>query len=267
MIDHNTEFEATAGGLVLSNAILLYRAPGDPNRPAREDEPAFASIHAVEMIAGRPAIAAGAPLSRGHLGQWTKALSKNAPPEMLPENVIVAHPDLLVWWVTERVRPAYFDLTLRRRTKLKMLAARTSVMMPYPAHLLVATRGGLGVFALPESKRPTAATELLHSPVLNVFLNGQLCWGNIPKPKTIAVASMPEYERAVFDSWSTHPNHGQDLTVTGKGGLVKLWDDLAAREAKRFPVARLKTFHPGERGRDNAAPITLGKLIEGITRS
>jgi hypothetical protein len=102
--------------------------------------------------------------------------------------------------------------------------------------------------------------------VLNVYLDGQLCWGNIPRPKTLTIRSIPEFERAVFDSWSTHPNPGQELTITGKGGLVRLWDDLAARKAKRFPIRRLKPFDPGRTRRASrrtvlAGPMTLGKLI------
>ncbi|WP_010545921.1 PRTRC system protein B [Sphingomonas elodea] len=124
------------------------------------------------------------------------------------------------------------------------------------------SRRGLGVYALPSNARPAADTPVLHSPVLNVFLGGQLCWGNIAKPKALSVAAMAEYERAVFDSWSTHPNAGQDQTVTGKGGLVRLWDDLAARQAKRFPVRRLKTFFPQQRRPADLRPITVAQLIE-----
>ena len=124
----------------------------------------------------------------------------------------------------------------------------------------IATRARLGVYALVESKRPTSDTVVMHSPVLNVFLNGNLCWGNIPQPKTLSPAAMSEFEDAVFDSWSTHPNPGQERTVTGKGGLVRLWDDLAARRARRFPVRRLTPFNPNMQ-RQPAEPITLGQLI------
>src|SRR3546814_13420641 len=90
-----------------------------------------------------------------------------------------------------------------------------------------------------------------------------LCWGNIPMPRAITIASIPEFERAVFDSWSTHPNPGQEFTVSGKGGLIRLWDDLAARRAKRFPVKRLRHFGAGERRRGrrtSTAPITVGRI-------
>src|SRR5690606_31115940 len=104
---------------------------------------------------------------------------------------------------------------------------------------------------------------------LNVFVEGQLCWGNIPRPRALTVASIRDFERAVFDSWSTHPNPGQEFTVTGRGGLVRLWDDLAARRARRFPVSRLKPFNPGTRWqarRPSADPITVGMIVESAHR-
>lgn len=270
MSKHSTQFEATAGGLTLTNAILLYQgAPATARSPyaaPRGASPAFASIHPVEHGPDQPIIGAGAPLSRAHLRQWTEAVGRSAAPEILPENVLVSHADVLAWWVPEHVRTAYFALSTPT-AGLKALAQRTTVQVPYPAHLFIATRRGLGVYALPASVRPTADTIVLHSPVLNVFLDGQLCWGNIAQPKSLTTAAMQEYEAAVFDSWSTHPNGGQELTITGKGGLVRLWDDLAARRVRRFPVKRLRPFSPAmRRAGAKVEPITLGNLIAGKAR-
>jgi len=256
MFAHTTQFEATAGDLPLTNAILLYRGA------ARAGAPAFASLHPVDDQDGQPTIGAGAPLTRAHLRQWTAALGRTAKPELLPDNVLVAHPDMLAWWVPEQVRSAFFALS-RPSADLKALKERTTLPLPYPAHLFIATRTRLGVFALAENRRPTADTVALYSPVLNVFIEGHLCWGNIAKPKALTISAMAEFERAVFDSWSTHANPGQENSVTGKGGLVRLWDDLAARKAKRFPVKRLKPFGSRLKG---ANPITVGQLIAGATR-
>ena len=278
MSNHSTLFEATGGGLALTSAILLYRSETSHGAGsygiAGQDATAFASIHAAEHdVDGRPVIAAGAPLSRAHLRQWTEALGRTVVPEILPANILVAHSDLLAWWVPAQVRPAYFALSTPPKG-LQLLSVRITVPVPYPPHLLVATRSGLGVYALPASRRPTADTRLLHSPVLNVFADGQLCWGNIPRPRALAIASIPDFERALFDSWSTHPNPGQELTVTGPGkngggGLVRLWDDLAARGARRFPVRRLKPFDSDVRWqarRVSAEPMTVGQLIESAMR-
>lgn len=278
MSDHSSNFEASGGGLTLTNAILLYRNEGlrsmNSCRATGEAAAAFASIHCVEPDGeGQPTIAAGVPLSRAHLRQWTQALGRSVLPELLPANVLVAHPDMLAWWTPAQIRPAYFALSAPPQG-LRLLAARTSVRVPYPAHLFVATSAGLGVYALPKNARPDADTQLLHSPILNVFVDGRLCWGNIPKPRALSIASIAEYESAVFDSWSTHPNPGQELTVHGKGGLVRLWDDLAAREARHFPVRRLRPFGVAaraqarrSRGIDGAANMTVGRLITMSTRA
>lgn len=266
----STQFEATEGGLVLTNAILLYqseaRAEVNPYTSPRAVGPAFASMHAVDHVDGRPTIAAGAPLSRANLRQWTEMLGRAEAPAILPENVMVSHPDVLAWWVPAQVRASYFALTSPPKG-LVALAKRTVVQLPYPAHLFVATRGRLGVYALSASERPTADTVVLHSPVLNVFVDGGLCWGNIAVPKSITPAAIPEYERAVFDSWSTHPNQGQEHTVTGKGGLVRLWDELAARKATTFPVRRLKPFTARAGGTTGGQPMTLGDLIKRSARA
>ncbi len=277
MSKHSTLFETSGGGLVLTNAILLYRdqAPSDGHFAGgrRRNAAAFASIHAIEQDDdGPPTIAAGKPLTRAHLRQWTEALGRTAGPEILPDNVLVAHPDMLAWWVPEQTRAAYFALS-SPPAGLRTLSGRVTVPVPYPAHLFVATRHGLGVYALAASQRPTAETAVLHSPILNVFVDGQLCWGNIARPRALTVASIPEFERAVFESWSTHPNPGQEATATGKGGLQTLWDDLATRKAKRFPVKRLKPFGTATRGqrrpRESApvAAITVGQLIAARGRS
>jgi PRTRC genetic system protein B len=268
MPDHSTLFEATAGGMALTSAILLYRSKTPrnvgPYGALRQHEAAFASMHAIEHDdEGRPTIGAGAPLSRAHLRQWTEALGRTVIPEILPDNVLVAHPDILVWWTPARVRPAYFALS-SPPSGLQALSGRTIVPIPYPAHLFIATRSGLGVYALPANERPTAVTRVLHSPILNVFVDGLLCWGNIPRPSALTIASIPEFERAVFESWSTHPNPGQERTVAGKGGLVRLWDDLAARGARRFPVRRLKPFRPDIRRHGRRTPtdaMTVGLLL------
>jgi PRTRC genetic system protein B len=260
----STQFEPTDGDMVLTNAILLYRsqARSDPDRftPVHAAGPTFASIHPVERADGNPTIGAGSPLSRSHLRRWTEALGRTQVPDILPANVLVAHPDLLAWWVPAAVRTSYFALTSPPKGLAK-LAARIVLPLPYPAHVFIATQGRLGVYALPASERPTSETVVLHSPVLNVYIDGSLCWGNIAVPKSITPALMPDYERAVFDSWSTHPNIGQESTVTGKGGLVRLWDSLAARKADSFPIDRLKPFgvsksDPGDQS------STLGAIIK-----
>ena len=265
----STSFEATDGGLVLTNAILLYRSAArldiNPYAATPSGGPTFASIHGIDQVDGQPTIAAGVPLTRGHLRKWTAALGRTAAPEILPGNVLVSHPDLIAWWVPAAVRTSYFALTSPPKD-IVTLASRKVMPLPYPAHVFIATRGRLGVYALSASERPAADTVVLHSPILNVFIDGHLCWGNIPFPKSITAAAIPDFERAVFDSWSTHANPGQEATVTGKGGLVRLWDALASRKASRFPTHRLKPFASRSGGKA-AEGMTLGDLIKRSARA
>ena len=69
MPDHSAHFEATAGGMVLTNAILLYRTETprglDPHRAPRQDGHAFASIHHVEHGGEAGAKEAGKMRSEG----------------------------------------------------------------------------------------------------------------------------------------------------------------------------------------------------------
>ncbi len=120
----------------------------------------------------------------------------------------------------------------------------------------------LCVYALGRSERPRPRPSRFTSPVLNVFPNGSLCWGNIPRPTSLEVAAIPEFERALLDPGRRTPIR-QELTVTGKGGLARLLDNLAATRATRFPVKRLKAFAGDRRqavprGGTKAEPMTLG---------
>ena len=76
---------------------------------------------------------------------------------------------------------------------------------------------------------------------------------------------LPDGDVTVAVEYSTL-NYKDGLAITGKGGLVRLWDDLAARKAKRFPVRRLRPFDPGRtrqasRRATRTDQMTLGKLL------
>ena len=92
MSDHRTQFEATAGGLALTNAILLYRSQpirnASPYATARAGAAAFASIHAIEHDdEGKPIIGAGTSLSRAHLREVVWGDINEAPSRSLDTHV------------------------------------------------------------------------------------------------------------------------------------------------------------------------------------
>lgn len=272
MSDHTTQFEQASQGLELANAILLYKPHGErpisPYGHSRRQDPALATIHPVSVgDDGSAEIGSGRPMTRADLRHWTEHLSPATAPKLLPENILVLHKDIMAWWIPAAQRNAYFDLRSPPEG-LQALFERKVTTAPYPAHVLIATRGRLAVFALKSSQRPGADTPLLHSPILNVFLDGTLCWGNIAAPKTLEPDAIPQWEAALFDSWSTHPNQGQDGTVRGKEGLVSIWDDIVAFDRKRFPVSRMKPFRQPTHGnrRTDKKKNSVFTLADAITR-
>ncbi|MFD1961627.1 hypothetical protein ACFSHP_25920 [Novosphingobium panipatense] len=168
--------------------------------------------------------------------------------------MLVAHPDMLAWWVPAEVRPAHFALS-DPPADLHALAARTTLPVPYPPHLLIATRHGLGVYALPANERPGAETPVLHSPILNVFADGRLCWGNIPKPRALSIASIPAYESALFDSGRRIPIPGRTGRYAGRAGWCgsgTIWR-RAARAVSGEPSQAFRRRH-GRAGEASEGP-------------
>jgi hypothetical protein len=92
MTDHCVQFERTAGGMMLTNAILLYRSDGARGLGshltlAKMPRHSPASIRSGDAI-GAPTIAAGTPLTRAHLRHWSQALGRVAPPQILPKRCL-----------------------------------------------------------------------------------------------------------------------------------------------------------------------------------
>lgn len=263
---HRTAIEASNSSLALSQAILLYTTTG-----SGREIPAYATRHPVTIDAGgNPEIGAGTALTEDTLRKWHAQIHRATKPELLPENVLVSHQDMLIWWVPAQTRTAWFNISKNHLPEdARHLTEETVQPVPYPAHLFAVVGRTFHVYALKTNKRPTPDTVLHHSPVLNVFSNSTLCWGNIKNPGKPILANIPLYERAVFDSWSTHPNPGQNQAIRYQGGLIALWDFLIDIKANKFPGRTLKPVTStiaSDRPRPKstkAPPLTLDAFIQG----
>src|ERR1039458_2313785 len=78
----------------LSKAVLVYA----------DAQEAFATVHEAKPApdGGAPYLDAGQPLTIDFLKQLAKALGRTTPCEILPRNVLVYTPDMLVWWCRRR---------------------------------------------------------------------------------------------------------------------------------------------------------------------
>lgn len=160
--------------------------------------------------------------------------------KILPANVLVAEAGLVVWWTPMQRRPVFFQTG---RAEFDDAANAKNAL--HPPLMIVGKPRSITVYALPSNERPTDATELLRAPYYNLYGHGAMCLGNVPIPDTAAVRSIPEYERAFFDSSFVHTNlGGLDLTSHPKGH-DGLWLEMIQTKARAYPYQYLLPLPQG----------------------
>lgn len=249
---HNIQNE-TQPGFELTAAILLYFQ--------KETGRAYATHHGVEIQpGGKPMIMTGSPLTQERLLAWAKALDAAPPLDFIEPHILAKTAEATIWWRPAQMRNLYFDLDKNLRPTLKSIGRKVMRSAPCPAHLFAATRSHLYIFALASDDRPTPDTVLLRSPIMNIFEDASLCWGNVQKPNLGDRDACSRFEAAVFEGWNTHPNGNQ--ASIGPNGLVALWDDLVTTKATAFPVDLLPAHEAPTAGKSTA--LTLGRLISHL---
>ena len=206
----------------LKQAILIYE--DQISRRAK-----FATVHHVTQSGpGQPsALAPGTLLTARFLEHLLRGLRKRAPAVLLPENVLAYTSDLLAWWSPPRFHRMFFsDGAEDRRT----ISGETC---PHPALVWKVRRGCLFLRAQAEPTRPKPETRLMVAPYWNTEPHqGDVCEGDMPRPRQTDVTNMLEWEEGFFNSRFTHPSGMGKLTAHA-GGFIGLWTEL--KGAKRFP--------------------------------
>src|SRR5271166_6511568 len=222
-IDVGSELE-----LKLYQAVLLYRNDHG-NR-------FMATVHGVvqKETDGTPLLGSGQLLSMAALRELTKQLGASCPAEFLPENVLARTPELIAWWTPAAARHMFF----RDGSELADISGK---IFPHPALLFLVRNGVLFVRALPNNRRPDPDTRLAAAPYWNMDSNGSVCAGTMRSPKSFAVASIPAWQQAFFQSEFTHPGGAGRLTKC-KGGTAAIWKSLAGK--KIFPRSTLIEMEP-----------------------
>ena len=201
----------------LSDAVLIYRGGGDG---------AFASLHKVKQAEdGIPYITPGEALTTAFLRTLAQGLGTQVRPEILPDNVLVRTPDMLVWWSRPRQRVMFFGGVNEEGRKLNGL------LFPHP-HLIFKVVGrDLFVRAISTSSRPSSKTSMKTAPYWNTDI--RVCPGSMRIPETFDVAAIPQWEDAFFQSEFTHAAGAVRLTSHPEG-FIGLWRSLVGK--KRFSV-------------------------------
>jgi PRTRC genetic system protein B len=202
----------------LAEAILVYT----------DGQETFATLHAAKRSpdGGPPYLDSGRPLTADFLTALSRALGARLPKEILPDNALVRTLDTMIWWVREQRRPMFFSDSSDGR----QFNGRP---FPHPALVFKVHGRQVSVRALRDSQRPVAATKLMVAPYWNCDGRGVVCQGTMPCPEGPAMESLPQWERAFFESEFTHAAIGTVLTSHPEGELG-LWRDLA-RPSGPFP--------------------------------
>lgn len=207
----------------LTQAILIY----EDQISQREK---FATVHPV-IVEGpeqQASLGPGSLLTTGFLERLYQGLERAPRAVLLPESVLAYTTDLLAWWSPPRLHRMFFSDGAEDRQAVH------GAICPHPALVWKVHRGCLFLRAIPGPKRPTAETMLMVAPYWNTEASrGDVCEGDMPRPRQTDMTSMLEWEEGFFNSRFTHPSGIGKLTAH-PGGFIGLWTELAGKTD--FPI-------------------------------
>ena len=175
----------------LKQAVLIYR----------DNSAAFATLHEVQAGSNQvPYLGPGQSLTTGFLRSLAQGLGSTIAPEILPENVLVRTPDLVVWWSKAARRVMFFD------GGTKDAAALNGHMYPHPPLVFKVYQHELFVRALERNVRPNADTALKTAPYWNTEGSRGLVWaGTMRIPQEMRADNISAWESAFFSRFFHAP--------------------------------------------------------------
>lgn len=208
----------------LKGALLVYEGPHG----------SFVSWHEAKFATegSAPYLAEAEPLSTEFLRNLAAGLGSHLAPEILPPNVLVRTPEMLLWWMPARQRTMFFAESSEAGKELN------GKRYPHPPLVFKVAGNELCVRALEKDERPAASTKLKIAPYWNTNdAEGRVCIGTMRTPDGDGVEGIEAWERGFFQSEFTHP-YGAARLTSFPGGFLSLWRHLAG-SAKSFPVKHL----------------------------
>jgi PRTRC genetic system protein B len=211
----------------LAKAVLLYQE-------GRHQGDAFATVHEVTGVEeGQPALASGQLLTFEGLREIHKALYRVQRLEVLPQHVLAASPERLVWFEPARNRVMFYS------AGDTYLDARSGQSFPQPPLLFIAGERSLKVLALGENERPTGSSPVYTAPYYNTDHRG-VCIGSMPLPTALSAHETEAYSDAFFHSAFTHGTSERLLKGWG-GSYGEFWEH--ARQQGAFLTQHLVPQH------------------------
>jgi len=245
-----SSFGGQTNPVELKQAILIYQG----------NNQAAATLNPVALDdKQRPQIGPGQPLTRADFDRLIQSLEpdhSNAKSRaLMPENVLVAEVDFLLWWLPSQRRTIFFN------TQNKQLNADLNGKAAvHPALLFKASPGGgLYVWAMAESKRPTPATVLYRAPYLNIYETGHLCEGSYRFPEVCRAGDLAKWEKGFFDTHFSHTNMDVRALSKHPHGHDALWREMVKTRLKYFPATYLAPM----KSKDGKSKLKVSEVLNG----
>jgi len=208
---------------VLKQALLIYE-----DQISKHER--FVTVHDIVREGDEPQparLGPGSLLTTRFLKELCRGLERESRPIILPENVLAVTSDLVMWWTPPRLHRIFFSDGAEDRCRLD------GQVCPHPALVWRVKQGSLHLRALYEPSRPSATTPLMVAPYWNTEpLRGDVCVGDMRRPRETDVRNMLEWEEGFFNSRFTHPS-GMGKLTSHPAGFIGLWGELAGKE--QFP--------------------------------
>jgi len=221
----------------LREALLVY---GDRQR-------SFVTRHEVARNKDAPpSLGPAQPLTMTFVESLVRSLHGSSTAEVLPENILAKTDRMIAWWTPQKRRQMFYQNSEGR------LGALNGSTFSQPPLIWRADGGDLMIRALLENKRPDGTTKLAVAPFWNLSDDGRVCTGSMRRPDGSSVATIPAWERGVYESAFTHSNVGR--LTRHEGGFEGLWTGLANKR-KPFPRETLIVL-----------PQTLTQFVRGERR-
>lgn len=202
----------------LSRALLVYGKSSFDGYPYRHP---FITLHDVAHDGSDARLKEGRLVTPEMLLDLLRDLGRDAPPEILPERVLVRAENILVWWRPARQNLMFFS----ENTGDKDIIRMSGKLYPHPPLVFKASEGHLWVRALTRNRRPEASTALAVAPYWNCYDNAAVCTGSMRIPKDQSCSVTTEWEQAFFASEFTH-GAGLGKRTSYRKGFLPMWRSL-----------------------------------------
>lgn len=181
---------------------------------------------------GAPSLGEAHELTTEFVHRLAQGLGSRLPTELLPENVLVRTPEMIVWWTLRSVRRMFF------RSGAEVPTTLSGRRFSQPALIWKVIGRDLYVRALSDNRRPKVDTPLMVAPYWNVDgETGGVCQGSMRSPDENGTGAISIWEKSFFQSEFTHQTGVHRLTSHPRGYFA-LWQDVAGGR-RRFPEAHL----------------------------